>query len=310
MNTLYFTYALEVEKTASITKAADNLYMTQPTLSKAIKDLEKTLGFPVFHRTSKGVVPTRKGEEFLNHARKIASQLDKMELALSARDTDHQLFSLAIPRVSYAAKAAAKFICSFDNSRDMELDMLETSSLKVVDAVADGHFVLGIIRYHVEDEEYFLRNLAEKGLQYENLWQSHYVVMMPKANPLAQKSILTREDLDPYIEIDFGDDDVPYVHFSGARRQEDTRNSKRIFVYDRAMMFDLLRENALSYMWVSPIPQDLLEQNGLVQRKCRSSTQFKDLLISRAGYRYSKLDRAFLNELTLQKNEVTYGING
>lgn len=65
MNTLYFKYALEVEKTASITRAADNLFMTQPTLSKSIKDLEACLGFAVFRRTSKGVVPTQKGQVFL-----------------------------------------------------------------------------------------------------------------------------------------------------------------------------------------------------------------------------------------------------
>ena len=69
MHTQYFTYALEVEKTGSITQAAENLFMSQPTLSKAIKDLESSLGFPVFKRSSRGVVPTRKGAEFLQHAK-------------------------------------------------------------------------------------------------------------------------------------------------------------------------------------------------------------------------------------------------
>ena len=124
MNTLYFNYALEVEKTASITQAADNLFMTQPTLSKAIKDLENSLGFAVFRRTSKGVVPTQKGREFLEHARKIVAQIEKMELSLQSRDSVNQVFSLAIPRASYISQAAAKFLCSFDNSREMELDIL------------------------------------------------------------------------------------------------------------------------------------------------------------------------------------------
>lgn len=307
MNTLYFTYALEVEKTASITQAADNLFMTQPTLSKAIRDLETNVGFSLFRRTSKGVVPTQKGKVFLDHARKIVAQLDKMELDIQVKDSVNQIFSLAIPRVSYISQAAARFLCTFDNSREMELDIKETSSLKVIESVADGRFVLGIIRYHIEDEDYFLKSLSEKGLQYENLWQSHYVALMPQNHPLVNSEKLSAEDFAPYIEIAFGDDHVPYVRVSGYGRATDTLNNKRILVYDRAMQFDLLRANPLAYMWVSPVPQELLNSLGLVQRKCRNSCEFKDILISRSGYRYSKLDRAFINELTLQRNEVAYG---
>lgn len=307
MNTLYFTYALEVEKTASITQAADNLFMTQPTLSKSIKDLEANVGFAIFRRTSRGVVPTQKGQVFLDHARKIVAQLDRMEMDFQRQDSVNQVFSLAIPRVSYISQAAAKFLCTFDNSREMELDIKETSSFKVIESVSQERFVLGIIRYHIEDEDYFLKSLAEKGLQYEPLWQSRYVALMPKNHPLADAPRLSAEDFSPYIEIAFGDDHVPYVRVSGYGRATDTLNNKRILVYDRAMQFDLLRANPLAYMWVSPLPGELLATNGLIQRKCHNSCEFKDILISRGGYRYSKLDRAFINELTIQRNEAAYG---
>ncbi len=69
MNTLYFKYAVEVERLGSITQAADNLYMAQPNLSKAIKELEDSLGISIFKRTSKGVIPTQKGAEFLIYAK-------------------------------------------------------------------------------------------------------------------------------------------------------------------------------------------------------------------------------------------------
>ena len=71
MNTLHFKYAVEVEQTRSITQAAENLYMAQPNLSKAIRELEENLGFTVFERTSRGVVPTRRGVEFLKLARGV-----------------------------------------------------------------------------------------------------------------------------------------------------------------------------------------------------------------------------------------------
>ena len=258
MNTQYFIYAIEVEKTGSITQAANNLFMSQPTLSKAIRDMESSVGFPVFKRTSKGVVPTQRGTEFLIYAKKIAAQLQKMDAILHAQDTSHQLFSLAIPRVSYIAKAASEYVCSFDNQRDMEVDILETSSMRVIDSVAYGHYVLGVIRYHTEDEDYFLKSLAEAGLQYELLWQSGYVALMRHDHPLAQKEQLSAGDFDPYVEIAFGDEEVPYIRVSESETHSCfLRSSKRILVYDRATQFDLLRANPCAYMWVSPLPEEI-----------------------------------------------------
>ena len=75
MNTLLFKYILEVEKCRSISQAAENLFMAQPNLSKAIREVEETLGFAVFRRTPKGVVPTPQGQEFLAVARNIVSEL-------------------------------------------------------------------------------------------------------------------------------------------------------------------------------------------------------------------------------------------
>lgn len=307
MNTQYFRYALEVEKTGSITQAAGNLFMSQPTLSKAIKDMEETIGFPVFKRTSKGVVPTHRGMEFLAHARKIAAQVQKMELALQREDTSHQLFSLAIPRVSYIAQAVSEYVSTFGGGTDMEIDILETSSMGVMDAVADGHYVLGIIRCHEEDREYFLKSLAEKELQYEAVWRSDYVALMRGDHPLAEGNLLTMEDFRPYVEIVFGDETVPYIRTSEARTASGSLQSrKRVLVYDRATQLDLLASNPLAYIWVSPLPETVLRANGLIQRKCGAAGKFEDFLIYRTGYRFSRLDRGFVDRLYLCRNQVAY----
>ena len=81
MNLSYLKYAVEVEKTGSITKAAQNYYMNQPHLSKIIRELERDLGCPIFDRTSRGMIPTVRGEEFLRYAKGIMeqeAQLDKL----------------------------------------------------------------------------------------------------------------------------------------------------------------------------------------------------------------------------------------
>lgn len=307
MNTQYFRYALEVEKTGSITQAASNLFMSQPTLSKAIKDMEETVGFPIFKRTSKGVVPTHRGLEFLAHARKIAVQVQKMEQALHREDTSHQLFSLAIPRVNYIAQAVSEYVSTFDGGADMEIDIMETNSMNVIDAVADGIFVLGMIRCHEEDREYFLKYLAEKDLQYESVWRSDYMALMRKDHPLAHRSTLIAQDFLPYVEVVSGDETVPYIRTSEAESVSGSlKNKKRVLVYGRATQFDLLQANPLAYMWNSPLSEKILQGNNLIQCKCAFAGKFEDFLIYRSGYRFSHLDRAFVDKLYIRRNEVAY----
>ena len=113
MNTLHFKYAVEVERTGSITQAAENLFMGQPNLSKAIMELEETLGFQIFERTSKGVIPTDKGAVFLVYAKNILSSIEKME-ALSDRNSAGQMLSVAFPRSIYIASAMKKMSSELD----------------------------------------------------------------------------------------------------------------------------------------------------------------------------------------------------
>lgn len=306
MQTQYFIYALEVEKTGSITQAAENLYMTQPTLSKAIRDLENSLGFSVFNRSSRGVVPTYKGGEFLRHARRIVGQIEQMELALQAHDTANQMFSLAIPRVSYMAQTAAQYIPMMDDGRHMEIDIRETNSVCIIDAVAQGRSVLGLVRYHTEDEEYFMRCMTEKGLRFEHVWQADYLALMPADHPLANQNALSAEDFAEYVEITAGDEEVPYIHTKDTDVAGPAPSARRILVYDRAMQFDLLQTIPGAYCWASAQPKEVLEKYGLIQRRCNQTGQFKDVLICRSGYRFSKLDRAFIDLLYIQRNAVAY----
>ena len=120
MNTLYFKYAVEVEQTRSITQAAENLFMAQPNLSKAIKELEDSLGIIIFERNSKGVTPTKKGMEFLEYAKNILVQLNKMEALASEDNGQRQYFNIAIPRGSYIANGFINFVSELDYKKEIE----------------------------------------------------------------------------------------------------------------------------------------------------------------------------------------------
>lgn len=304
MNTLHFKYAVEVERTRSITQAAENLFMAQPNLSKAIKELEDTLGITIFERTSKGVIPTAKGAEFLGYAKNVLDQLDKMEQLYIPEDTERQHFKISIPRGSYIAHAFTRFAAELDADKQIDVSVQETNSMQTIASVAEGQFDLGIIRYQTDYENYFLDYLAEKSLQFEPIWEFEYLALMSRQHPLASAEKVRYDDLRQYIEIVHGDTAIPYLPASKVQKSE---TKKRIFVYERCSQFDMLSHIPNTYMWVSPIPDTFLNVYGLVQRKCRAANhKYKDLLICSKGYAFTALDRKFIDQLYASKNEVAF----
>jgi len=304
MNTLHFKYAVEVERTRSITQAAENLFMAQPNLSKAIKELEDTLGIEIFERTPKGVVPTVKGAEFLGYAKNVLAQLDKMEQLYIPEDTQRQTFKISIPRGSYIAQAFTRFVAGLDADKEIDVSVQETNSMQAISNVTDEGYRLGIIRCQTDYENYFLDYLEEKKLQFEPIWEFEYLALMSRQHPLASADKVAYSDLISYIEIVHGDTAIPYLPAGKIKKSE---AKKCIYVYERGSQFDILSHIPKTYMWVSPIPESLLCLYELVQRKCHAANhKYKDLLIYPKGYEFSVLDRKFIDELYASKNEVAF----
>ena len=131
------------------------------------------------------------------------------------------------------------------------------------------------------------------------------LVSMSRDNPLAAKEKITFDDLKPLIEIVHGDPYVPSLPVSVVRRAElPDEDRRRIFLFERGGQFDLLVENPETFMWVSPIPQKLLDRYGLVQRVCVDNNKlYRDVLIRRTDYAMTELDRRFLAELIESKRK-------
>lgn len=306
MNTQYFRYAAEIEKTGSITRAAANLYMAQPNLSKAIRDLEQDLGYDIFKRTSGGIKVTEKGSEFLYHAHKMIEQLDEMDKIALRDEESMNRFKLSIPRGSYIANGYTEFVAELDMSEGMEITINETNTLRTIDNVTNRGYHMGIIRYPKRNEDYFNRYLAANKLCNETIWEFEYVVVMSEAHPLARQESLNRKDLEPYVKITHGDIQMPGEKFSGEYKEEQTGKCKKtIYVYERGSQFDLLTKVPNTYMWVSPLPEKYLKQYHLVQRACRAADNlYKDVLIYRKDYQLSELDVLFQKKLYNSKIEV------
>lgn len=306
MNTQYFKYAVEIAKTGSITQAAQKLYMAQPNLSKAIKDLEEDLGYVIFKRTSSGIKVTEKGGEFLYHAHKMLEQLEEMEKISSRMNEDTRRFKISIPRGSYIANGFTEFVAELDMTGGMELTVNETNTLHTIDNVANRGYHMGIIRYRKTYEDYFSKYLKNNSLSHEAIWEFEYVVVMSAKHPLADKAELEEEDLADYVKITHGDIEVPRIEFAEKHsKMEQGIQGKIIYVYERGSQFDLLTKVPTTYMWVSPLPETYLKQYNLVQRACRMKDNFyKDVLIYRKDYRLSELDTLFQKKLYDSKAEV------
>lgn len=294
---MHLKYLVEVEKTGSITKAASNLFMGQPNLSKAIKEVETEFGSPIFKRISKGVEPTEKGMAFLECAKTIIAQLEKMETILKPEDSELTTFKIAIPRASYIAHAFSNFINSLDRSEKLAMNFRETNAISALNGLADGEYSYAVIRFREEFEDFFLSLLRDKDLYYEEIWNFPYVALLAEKDELAKSETFSSADLNGYIEIVQGDSTVPYLSASYLKKNNEAEHS-RIFVYDRGSQFDLLDNVPRSYMWVSPFTDSQLHHFRLVQRCCSDDhSRGKDLLVMPKHYKTTDLDKAFLEEV-------------
>ena len=304
MNIAHLKYAVEVEKTASITKAAENLFMGQPNLSKAIMELEETLGFQIFERTSKGVIPTGKGTRFLVYAKNVLSQIEKME-ALSDENNTAQSLSIAISRSGYVAAAAARFAAGLDLSGRIRLNIRETNSVQVITSVAAGTFGLGLVRYKLLHERYFLDYISDKELDVIPFWEFDSMVTISERN-CPPDEIIHYQELGGLTPILYGDESIPYLSFGEVRREaKSPAASKAVFVYDRSTALELLSTLEDSYMLTAPAVPSELRRYGLVQKKCDiPNERCKDVVVFQKGYKFSESDRKFIDLLSEMKNEA------
>ena len=155
-------------------------------------------------------------------------------------------------------------------------------------------------------DKYFKTMLDEKDMQYEMITEFSYVLAMSRDNPLASAEKITFDALKDYIEIAHADPYVPSLPLSQVRKEELPDNiGRRIFVFERASQFELLSENPETFMWVSPIPQKLLDRYDLVQIPCEENKKiYKDILIYKRDYKLTVLDKAFIDELCKSKREM------
>lgn len=305
MNILHLKYASEIAKTGSLNKAAENLYMGQPNLSRAIKELEANLGITIFERSARGMTVTPEGEKFIGYANKILTQIDEVEAIYKSGTSVTQSFSISVPRVSYISEAFVNFSKKIKQDAPFELVYKETNAMRAIKNILEADYNLGIIRYSENYDTHFKQLLAQKGLVGELVAEFFYVLIMSKEHPLANKEDIRFKDLKDFTEIAHADPYVPSLPLATVRKEELPDDiDKRIFVFERSSQFELLCENTNTFMWVSTPPQKTLDRYGLIQKSCPDNTRlYKDVLIHRKDYNLTELDNLFITELANSKRK-------
>ena len=194
-------YIISIADSGSVNAASKSLYISQPSLSSAVKELEEEIGFELFHRTNRGVTITAQGEEFLNYARQVYAQYDLLESRFIVGKSKKK-FSVSAQHYTFAVSAFSNLIGKV-GMEEYEFSMLETKTYECIENVRDYKSELAIIYMDDFNRKYISKCLEENNLEFHTLKDCSTCVYLWQGNPLASRRELTMEDLEPYPCIAF-----------------------------------------------------------------------------------------------------------
>lgn len=206
-------YIITISETGSINKAAEKLYVSQPSLTSAIKELERELGIVVFNRTGKGVTLTADGLDFLPYARQVYGQYLSMMEKYGKAGGRRQKFGVSCQHYSFAVKAFVEMAKAYDMAK-YEFAIRETRTLDVINDVARLQSEIGILYLSDFNRKAILKLLSSNGLSFQHLIFCNAYVYLWKGHPLAGKESISLADLEPYPCLSFEQGDSSSFYFA------------------------------------------------------------------------------------------------
>lgn len=269
MDIQHLIYALEVKNCGSISKAAQKLFMAQPNLSNAIKELEQEINTVIFKRTSRGIEPTKEGLEFLHHADTVVSQFQSLDNTYVKESPSIVKATITSMRSSVICNRLIKYINHL-NQEDfsMRIYFREGTNDEVIDDVDTGRSTLGILRANSSSYDYYCYLAKTHQCEVIPMPTGRYSVLMSKNHPLANVESLAPYMLKPYTEVIHGDFEMPWYLYSDAYAPEPDASEKLLFIYDRGSLIDCIRNIHGAYSWTFATAPENLVINGLIEKHC------------------------------------------
>lgn len=231
-------YVITISKSGSMHTAADELFITQPNLSKAIKDLELEMGITIFNRTNKGVLLTDDGTKFLSYARQVVEQANLLEDIYKNKESIKRIFAISSQHYGFVVNAFVKLVETLGKDT-YEFSLRECKTYDVINDVKDGRSELGVIYFSRFNSEIMKKVISSNGLSYEFLFEAKPHVLLSKNHPLANKERLTLDDLDGYPRLSY-DQGLNNSFYYSEEPHALESVSKAIVVSDRATLFNIL----------------------------------------------------------------------
>ncbi len=231
-------YIITIVNCGSISEAAKQLYITQPSLSNAVKELEKEFGISIFIRTSKGISLSLDGTEFLSYARQVLEQTDLMEQHYLNKKPLKRICSISTQHYAFAVNAFVNLVARQKNE-EYEFTLRETRTHEIIEDVKNFRSELGILYINDFNRKVLEKLFKESGLSFQPLFEASPHVFISSAHPLSLHDSVSLKDLEPYPFLAFEQGDKNSFYFSEEILSTAPRK-KIIYVSDRATLFNLL----------------------------------------------------------------------
>ncbi len=231
-------YIIEIVRCGSITEAAKQLFISQPSLSNAVKDIEKETGIEIFLRSAKGIVLTEDGSEFLSYARQVVEQAELMEQRYLNKKPSKKICSVSTQHYAFAVNAFVNIISQL-NTDEYEFTLRETRTYEIIEDVKNFRSELGILYLSDFNEKVISKLLKEDHLVFAPLFTAEPHVFISSCHPLAKNEYITLEELEDYPCLAFEQGEYNSFYFS-EEILSTVPHKKMIHVSDRATLFNLL----------------------------------------------------------------------
>lgn len=279
-------YVVKVAECGSITEASRRLFVSQPSVTASIRDLENEMGVHIFERTNKGVIVSEEGETFLGYARQVLDQADLLEGKYKGTSEQVPHFSVSCQHYSFAVNAFVDVIREFDAAR-YDFTLREEQTHEIIEDVAHMKSELGILYLSEHNREVIERMLAANELVFEGIFCATPHVFVCSDHPLAGRSSVTLGDLEDYPFLSYEQGSYNSFYYSEELTSTFERR-KNIRVRDRATLFNLAMglngytvcsgviSHELNGPGIISIPLDVDEymEIGIITRKNTTLTRY------------------------------------
>lgn len=231
-------YAIKISETGSMNKAAEILYVAQPSLSGAIHDLEKELGITIFYRSGRGVTLTNDGVEFLTYARQVYSQYETLLDKYGDSGKRKKKFGVSTQHYSFIVKSFVEMVKQFD-TEEYEFAIRETKTKEVIEDVSTLKSEIGILYLSNFNQAAISKILKANGLEFHKLIDCSVYAYLWKGHPLAKESSVKIEQLYEYPCLSFEQGENASFYFS-EEMFSTNEYPRTIKANDRATMLNLM----------------------------------------------------------------------